>query len=128
MTLKDTMASDVNSVFLNTDEFAETVEVEVDGVKRSVSAVIEEKEDEIELVRGGTHSNKETLTVWFDKSATLGIARPREVAKLIRNSERDYPYVWTQEVVDDDEYMLTLRFQRLRVRQVGGDERLPEKT
>lgn len=129
-TLRSVIAADVESVFLDTDEFAESVTYTpaAGGGARTITVVIEEV---------GTFRTDDNMVSTMDEiivvaqrdpSATMGgIDRPRLGDTILRSATEDpeqRPYAFSGEIEDSEPDTWSLKYIRHRIVQVGVEQRL----
>lgn len=84
MTLAELVAADVDDVFLNSDEFGETVSYTPSGGSvRSIVVVIGRRQNGLKDDRGHLVDTG-VITVYAKKSATTGINAPAKGDKIVR--------------------------------------------
>lgn len=122
MTLREQITTDVSAVFLNTDDFAETVTyTPKSGDARQVSAVVDESERYEEGVRGGKRKVT-VLEVLVSRDETTGIATPKFGDGLSRRltGKENETFSFRGESVETDENAWTLTFWRDVDEVIGG--------
>lgn len=120
MSLSDLIADDVAAVFLNTDEFAETVTVfESDGAYREIVAVVGRKTKQIDDERN-VKRQPESIQVFCRKHAEAGILAPA-IGLAVRLAGEAESSRWTfAEILDEDAASLTIRFEKAGYYQFQG--------
>ena len=104
MTLKDDMLADVDSVFFNSDEMAETITYTSDGVDKNISALIE-----IGTSSGEKWNLKERDRSYSDATFTIkqsDIPKPHAGDKILYNGKK-YTFVTIDQYING---MYDLRF------------------
>ena len=112
LTFKDLQALDVSAVFLNTDEFAETVSYQpVAGAARSIVADCEEELNTVDGPNGIYHQG--VLRVMVKRDETLGIDDPRIGDGITRTIDGNaVTFSYSGQFFECDEYAWTLVFIR----------------
>lgn len=114
-TLRDQMESDIDAVFLNTDDFAEPVTViPENGPERTISAVVDEK-----MAPRNYEQQHKTVTrrieVFVKKDAVTGIVSVGDRDKL-----RWDGVVWSDpKVLYGDAFAQTIQYERKTIESVG---------
>lgn len=128
MSLREQIESDVEGVFLNTDDFAETCTYYPagGGDPLEVSAVIDEDGDSNEQGRELTDAT--TLMVFVSRDPLTGISNPRKGDRLRReNDQEDRLFAYQGPdggpTTEADQFAWTLRFARNLRHELGGQRR-----
>jgi hypothetical protein len=124
MTLRAQITSDVADVFLNNEDFAETLYYKPkDGDQRTLTCVVDEDDDYQDTETGIMH--KRVLSVFASRSATTGIDSPQlgdRISRAIDGTGDDAVwYAFAGNVTDIDENAWTVKFQRETPYKIGGN-------
>lgn len=124
MNLKDLIASDVTSVFLNEDEFAEPVDyTPKNGAARSITAVVRHNQEAIE--NEPIDYENETILVFVQRDEDGGIEAPQRGDELVRTNEPDQtPFGFSGRIISSDASAWTAEFKRPKVTTMGGQRRM----
>lgn len=123
MTLRSLMNADIATVFLNEDEFAETIIFSApwSGGPRSISALVGERELDNSNSQLG-NSDMETVTILVANNATTGIDRAAIGSTIEFGSDTEpdpKKRVWVfKEQMDCDDFSRSLKFQRIKLREI----------
>ena len=119
MTLRDQIAEDVDSVFLNEDDFAEEIRyTPVGGVGRDITAVVIRRPSPIRSDANHlTHDN--AVDVCVKRSSTTGVSEPKLGDSIVWSSQI-YSFV---EIVSEDSDGLMLRFANPKTLNAGPQNR-----
>lgn len=118
MTLREQMESDIEAVFLNTDEHAETVSYRArDSQPRDVTAIIDE--DGLFQEDTGHQKQQDTIDIFVSRAAD-GIPNPQtsDTVSFARGDET-VTYVYQGTVMDGDEFGWWLRFRRTQRKKIS---------
>jgi hypothetical protein len=127
-TLREQIAADVEAVFLNVDDFAETCTyIPKDGDSRSIVAVVEEDAQQPEEMN--TASLLGVIRVFVSRDSSTGIDAPQLGDKFWREADGTAPekaYSFSGVVDESDDATATawtLLFTRKRPYEVGGNRK-----
>jgi len=125
MPFRNVIAADVSSVFLNTQEFAETVTYyrrSEPGKPRTVTAVVDRAHERDEAQQYRTET-RQTIVVQCSTDSTTGISDP-QVGDAIRLTEDPpetrHPFVESRHTAEG---MATLVFRRVELVRAGDKQR-----
>lgn len=117
-TFKDTLESDLNNTFLNSNEFGVSFTYRpASGITRTVAGVIDNTASYPEQQTGLAH--QEFLDVFVSRDAT-GIPEPKLGDAVILAGDPDSEAWAYVESTEGDEHAWTLRFTRMRMKHIGG--------
>jgi hypothetical protein len=124
VTLRAQITSDVAAVFLNNEDFAETLYYKPkDSDQRTLTCVVDEDDDYQDQDTGIMH--KRVLSVFASRSASTGIDTPQlgdRISRAIDGTGDDAVwYAFAGNVTDIDENAWTVKFQRETPYKIGGN-------
>jgi hypothetical protein len=123
VTLREQITTDVSTVFLNEEDFAESCTYIPKGcASRTITAVVDELGSFVENNLG--KRSEEFIDVFVSRSSTTGIDEPQLGDAFYRTEvdeeTPDKGYSYTGEKSDVDENAWTLRFKRKIPYKTGG--------
>lgn len=124
MTLKSQMATDFSNVFLNSDEFAESVDWTPNGGSEStVTALVERDQAEPDNTDEGLEVHR-WATVRFATSDVSGIARGDKLSFAVESGGSDVDWTIASEPVNHGDGAVAVRcYRREPIEKASGGHR-----